>query len=721
MNPRFTALIVFIISLLIIPGQIFSQETTKRDTIKNKTEEADTLEYGLQDITVVGTRTKEKIIDIPYSVFSVNKEELNYGKKVSARSVLADVPGLFLQSRYGGQDLRVSIRGFGNRSSTGIRGIRILQDGIPESEPDGETVLDAIDFTSLAGVEVVKGNLSSLYANAPGGVIDFKTDYHFNQNYAATYNQVGKFGFRQNGFKLGLKNSDNRFYISYYYRNLDGYRKHSEEDQHLLNAIYEGYLGTRTSITLLGNYVDGFNRLPGPLTKAEYESDPLMASPLAVAKDFRRITKKGRLAVKYLTGFGAPDENEIEIDAFGGIKELTKVDNDSYTLSTRYSLGSLTRYTNRGHILNFNNVFTTGFDFAFQSGPVNAFENIAGNRDISVKDSYDASLSSVGFYFLNHINFINDKLGLFISSRYDISSYKKNTFQPFGRIDSAVVFSGLTPKVGINFKLIPEIALYTSYGLSYDFPALSELDITSDYRFPTKYTLNQILEPQRSQNLEVGIKGNIINPGSEFMNKIIFDITYFHYIISDELVPSIISYDQILLFKNAAKTRRDGIEIGVTTHPFEETEMTVNYTYTDFKYSSYKTTISTASADNLFVDYSGNYEPSVPQQIVNFIFNYEFELNDELSGLLQWDCDYLSKLYVDDANSETSPAYFYGNIMGGITYQGKLFSAVLYAGINNIFDKKYIGFINTNDYLQRYYEPGEPRSFYSGINIHMNL
>jgi iron complex outermembrane receptor protein len=194
-----TCALIFLLSI-----HLFPQEEEK--------EKADTLEYGLEEVTIVGTRTKEKIIDIPYSVFSVEKKELMFGKKVSAKSVLADVPGLFLQSRYGTSDLRVSIRGFGNRSNTGIRGVRILQDGIPESEPDGESVLDAIDFTSLGGVEVVKGNLSSLYANAPGGVIDFKTDIYFPDQYVSTNNQLGQYGFRQNGFKVGLKNDDNRFF-----------------------------------------------------------------------------------------------------------------------------------------------------------------------------------------------------------------------------------------------------------------------------------------------------------------------------------------------------------------------------------------------------------------------------------------------------------------------------------------------------------------------------
>ena len=695
--------------ILLLSIQLFPQEEEK----------ADTLEYGLEEVTIVGTRTKEKIIDIPYSVFSVEKKELMFGKKVSAKNVLADVPGLFLQSRYGTSDLRVSIRGFGNRSNTGIRGVRILQDGIPESEPDGESVLDAIDFTSLGGVEVVKGNLSSLYANAPGGVIDFKTDIYFSDQYVSTNNQLGQYGFRQNGFKVGLKNDDNRFFLSYYYRNLDGYRKHSNEYKHLVNSVYEGYLGTRSSITVLGNYLNSFNRIPGSLTREEYESDPFMVSPIAEAFNFRRATKKGRLAVKYRTGFGPIDANELEIIGYGGIKELEKVDNEFYTLSTRYSLGALIRYANRSTILDRNNTFTTGMDYAYQSGPITAFDNFAGNQDLSVRKDYDSKVSNIGFYFLDHYNIIERKLDLFISSRYDLSVFSNNIFIPTRNegfyIDSSRVFSAFTPKIGINFKIVPDIALYTSYGLSYDFPALSELIVNIQNSI---YSLNQNLDPSKSNNFELGIKGNLFNTNSDFMKKVIFDITGFYYKITDEIIPFTIQNNSY--FRNVAKTNRFGVEVGIKTEPFEETEMVINYTYTSFKYDEFRDSNYTPSGI-VKVDYSGNYEPSVPKHIVNFIFNYDFEITDDISGLLQWDCDYIAKLYVDDANSATTPDYFYGNIMLGGAYNTDIIGLVFYAGVNNIFDKRYVGFVNINDFYGRYYETGEPRSFYSGLNVNLKF
>ncbi|MCX6163569.1 MAG: Plug domain-containing protein, partial [Ignavibacteriae bacterium] len=193
---------LFILTFFLNSIYIYSQE---------KKEKEDSLKYETEELVITGTRTLEKIIDIPYSVFRVDKKELQFGKKVSAKNVLADVPGLFLQSRYGNKEIRVTIRGYGTRSNSGVRGVKILQDGIPESEPDGETVIDAVDFTSLGGVEVVKGNLSSIYGNSPGGVVNFISDLYFPKNFVTTANQFGNYGLFQNGLKFGIRTNDYRF------------------------------------------------------------------------------------------------------------------------------------------------------------------------------------------------------------------------------------------------------------------------------------------------------------------------------------------------------------------------------------------------------------------------------------------------------------------------------------------------------------------------------
>lgn len=104
---------------------------------KNQTDTVKT--YTVDEVVVTGTRTVKKIIDIPYAVERIDESQYKFNRKNSIDDVLGTVPGLFLQNRYGNHDVRISIRGFGSRSNSGIRGVRILLDGIPESEPDGQT------------------------------------------------------------------------------------------------------------------------------------------------------------------------------------------------------------------------------------------------------------------------------------------------------------------------------------------------------------------------------------------------------------------------------------------------------------------------------------------------------------------------------------------------------------------------------------------------------
>jgi outer membrane receptor protein involved in Fe transport len=158
------------------------------------------------------------------------------------------------------------------------------------------------------------------------------------------------------------------------------------------------------------------------------------------------------------------------------------------------------------------------------------------------------------------------------------------------------------------------------------------------------------------------------------------------------------------------------MELGFMCEPFEGVELTTNYTLTDFKYKDYRAVIQGPSG-NYLEEYSENYVPSIPRHILNLILNFELELSEDVNGLLQWDCDYLSKMYTNDLNTASSSGYFYGNVMGGINFTFGKINTILYLGVNNIFDKRYVGYININDYYGRYYETGEPRSFYSGLNI----
>ncbi|HWA05994.1 MAG TPA: Plug domain-containing protein, partial [Ignavibacteria bacterium] len=220
---------LLVFAMMFYTAPVLSQEDEDEDEeYEMKEELQDSTKKkvtALEEIVVTGTRTEKMIIDIPYSVFRVNKKEFTFGRDLNAKDILQDVPGLFIQTRYG-SEVRISIRGFGTRSNTGVRGIRILQDGVPESEPDGETTMDAVDYTSLGGVEVVKGNLSSLYPNSPGGVVNFLSDLNFTKSFLKLVSIAGEYKLYQGGLRLGLVGNNNKFFLSHTYKSYTGFRPH---------------------------------------------------------------------------------------------------------------------------------------------------------------------------------------------------------------------------------------------------------------------------------------------------------------------------------------------------------------------------------------------------------------------------------------------------------------------------------------------------------------
>lgn len=679
-------------------------------------ERGDSLKYEIQELTITGTRTLKRMIDIPYSVFRVDRKELSYGKKVSAKDLLQDVPGLFLQNRYGNTDLRISLRGYGTRSNSGIRGVRILQDNIPVSETDGQTVVDEIDFNALGGVEVVKGNISSLYANAPGGVINFFTDLYFPQNFIKTSNQAGSHGLKQTDERIGIKTDNYRFTMSYNYKNVDGFRPHSSEYSNLANGVFEGYIGSKSTISILGNYVRSIIKLPGSLTQEEYNADPFQSYTLAVSQDLKRITKKGRLAARFKTFLGKDENNEVEVTAFGGVKNLEQADILSYTELNRYTAGSFLRFRNKTKIAKHENDFNIGFDYAFQTGPSAEYDNIGGQKGLTLNSNIDDKVSNLGVYFYEQFGIIKDKFDIYLSGRYDKFIYERNNLVYTGVKDTSRNFEKFTPKIALNFKLTPVIALYTSFGLGFDVPSASELNNYLLSSNQGRTTLNPDLDPQKSKNFEIGIKGNLVNKKrGEWLRKMFFDVTFFNYDISDDIVPFSIAGKTY--FRNAAKTNRTGLEIGFKSEPVERVDLMINYIFTNFKYKEYDAWVFDTLGISTHQDYSDNKMPSYPSHMVNFILEYEYEISKHIEGLLIFDCDYVTKMFVDDKNSQSTSPYFYSNPMAGINLSFGHVNILGFVGASNIFDKRFVGFINTNDFYGRFYEPGEPRNVYGGINI----
>ncbi|OGU77883.1 MAG: hypothetical protein A2V93_02705 [Ignavibacteria bacterium RBG_16_34_14] len=723
MEMRILNFIIYPLVILILIS--FSQTLSQtKDSLKNENPDIkpDTLKYETDEVVVTATRVQKKIIDIPYPVVRLKNTQYKYDRKVSISDVMGTVPGLLMQSRYGNHDVRISIRGFGSRSNSGIRGVRILLDGIPESEPDGQTRIEAIDFNSLGSIEVVKGNSSSLYTNAPGGVVNFISDINFPSTFLVNYNEIGDFGLRRNGVKVGIRTDNLGFVASYTYHNYQGYRDHSEDYWHIFNSFLETKPGEYSNLQTMFYFADGLIRLPGSLKKEEYEMNPRAAAKNETDFDYRRISKKGRLGLRYTTAFGETFNNELEVTSYGTIKYFERAQRD-YRIFNRYGLGGSARWVNKSIFFGLDNEFSFGGDLFYQTGPIETYKNIGGQRSDNLDALTDETIGNVGIFFQNSTGLIKNILSLLITGRYDKVVFdQKNQINQYQ--NDVRRFVDFTPKAALNFKLTPYIAIYTSYGLSFDSPAGNELD---NYLFllrpgdPNKL-LNPDLKAQKSKNFEIGIKGNLISE-SYFFRNIVFELTFFNSIIENEIVPFEV-YTSVF-YRNSAKTKRRGLEAGFDAEIIPGLNLKTAYTYSGFEYDKYLLeSIKQDSLGNIYfplTDFSGNKVPSVPEHNLTASLSYTQRISDYITGFIKVTGISISEMYVDDANSDKTPAYSLLNFNLGFDMIFNQFNLIISGGMNNITDEKYVSFININSTSGRFYETGEPRNYFASLNLGYNF
>lgn len=689
----------------------FAALINAQSNVQDSTKMPDSLSFEAGEIIITGTRPFKKIIDIPYSVTRVSKTDFQYESKISVDDVLGNIPGLFLQSRYGNHDVRISMRGFGSRSNSGIRGVRILMDGIPESEPDGQTRIEAIDFNSIGSIEIIKGNSSSLYTNAPGGIINFINDKNYPSTFFSQFNEFGSYGLRRNGFKTGIRTHNVGLLATYSYHHYKGFRPHSEDYWHIINSVMEVNITPLTNLFVLANFADGIIRLPGSLNKKEYLQDPFMSAKREVDFDFKRISKKGRLALEYNAFLDEQKLNKIELTGYGALKYFERTA-ANYRVINRYGIGSTARFVNKMDVGDISNEFQFGIDLFLQAGPEDAYNNINGKKGDILEGIVEESISNAGFYIQNSTDIIKDKLMLMLTGRYDKVVYDSKNYILESQ-NAKRSFEAFTPKVGLNYKLTPDIAVYTSYGLSFDSPAFNEMD---DYPTDTRPSLqiNPDLQAQKSSNFEVGFKTILRNRGTHLFDDINFEVTFFNSIIKDEIVPFEVGGDYF--YRNSAETNRKGIEAGADLEIIERLRFNLAYTWSDFVYSEYSS-LSINDTASIFTDFSNNIVPSVPKHNLVVSLSYEHPITSVITGFIKGSYLHVSGMYVNDENIDKTEGYNLVNGVAGFNLLFNRFNFLFSGGLNNITNSKYVGFVNINSASGRFYEAGEPRNFYASVNL----
>ncbi|HSG68248.1 MAG TPA: TonB-dependent receptor, partial [Bacteroidales bacterium] len=564
----------------------------------------------------------------------------------------------------------------------------------------------------IGRIEIAKGNSSSLYTNAPGGVVNFINDMDFHRSFVMQFNQFGSFGMHRNGLKVGVRTDKYGLLNTYSYHNYDGYREHNSEYWHILNTVVETTPSDNTSLKILFYYVDGMIRLPGSLTKEEFEEDPWQADPRSVDRDQKRLSTKGRLGIRYDAKFGRKLNHEIELTTYATIKYFERTSRD-YRIISRNGLGLSARYVNKSRIGRSENEFSVGGDLLFQPARTEYYDNISGTKGDQLQQLVNEKIGNTGFYFSNNFEILDDRFYVLLTGRYDNVTYRLREETLPSREDDRD-FGAFTPKLAFNYKISKWMSAYTSFGLSFDSPAKNELESVDPGML-----YNKELQAEESKNFELGIKGLAFESERDFFRRVLFEATLFNIWIDNEIIPFEVFGD--VFFRNAANTNRRGLEAGAGLEIYRDLNFTFAYTFSDFEYQAYAAkTIEIDDLGNITEeerDFSGNIVPSVPRHNLYLALSYSYPFHRNISGFGKLSYMGVSGLWVDDANSDQTSAYQLLNGVLGLDMRFRDFNILLSGSMNNMLDELYVGFTNTNSADRRFYEAGEPRNYFVSVNL----
>ena len=663
-------------------------------------------------VTITATRHKEMLIRAPLAVTVVGRKELENRRGYSLDEVLRAVPGVFAESRYGTSDVRLLIRGFGargagDRSNAGTsRGVRVLLDGIPETEPDGRTSFDLVDLASARRVEVVRSNASALYGNAAGGVVDITTVGFADRQFAAASQMAGSFGLKRTVLDAGTKVGAGSVNATFTNTSQDGWRAHSDARRSLFSSAYVANPSPATTARLFLTAANDLFHIPGPLTLAEAEATPRSANATYAARDERRYNRVGRIGVTVDHDLAA--NSSLSAMMFYNPKVLQRSERGTFRDFNRYHLGGNMVFraeSNLGDAIRGSTII--GADGAYQDGTILFYSlTPAGTRGTTLLDNKGEGATNTGVFAQQGFAF-SDRVTLELGARYDDIKYNyRNFITP--QINAAKSFERVTPKIGVSFLATPTHSFYANLGGGVEAPAGNETDPAGTFGQDTVVAINPLLEAIRSTTYELGTK-HVVDVGRAYLGSVSYDAALYRTEVRNEIIP----YRGGRFYFTAGKVRREGAELGTGIEGVRGFSLRGSMTWSRNRYTEYVVDSVHYGNPGRFANYAGNDVAGLPDVFYGISVSHDISLGVPLSARL--DARGVGDYFLDDANSVSVPGYQTLDLtlalrpvgMGRASLSG-------FVTVSNLFDRQFIGSAYTNPDIVSgaavAYEPGTPRS-----------
>ncbi|MGN6312690.1 MAG: TonB-dependent receptor family protein [Rhodanobacteraceae bacterium] len=669
----------------------------------------------LQTIVVTGTPVAQPAFDVPASVSAVRLNgEGGDQPGVNASEALRQVPGVLARDRQNyAQDEQISIRGFGARSTFGVRGVRLYTDGIPATMPDGQGQVSHFDLGSADRVEVLRGPFSALYGNSSGGVIQLFTA----DGSDPPQQRVSAQASRYDTFHL---DADARGLIGGFGYNVDvshfstgGYRRHSRARRDNANAKLTFATHGGGKLTLLANSV----RLPQAqdpqgLTWSQYLADPRQAAPSSLTFDTRKSVHQNQGGAVYEQPLD--DRQQVRVLAYYGQRDITQFlsvpvfaeasplsSGGVVDLGTKYG-GVDARWIWNGELAGRTLQFTAGVSWDREDQHRLGYENFAGDvlgvvgalRRNEQDDVYDLDEYAQAVWQFAPL------WSLIAGARHSSVHFStKDTYITATNPDDSgrVTYGATDPVAGLLFDANPYWHLYASFGRGFETPTFNELGYRADGGAGLAFNLR----PARSDNAEIGSKWRWGGGGK-------LDLALFQSETRNELAVFSSSGGRTT-YQNIGRARRRGAEVDLDLPLADLWRLQVAYTWLDARF----TQASGCDPVTGCAVAAGARIPGVPKNI----FDGSLRWGGDTGWHAGLDVSAVSAVAVNDANRAHAPGHaLIGADLGYIAHRG---GAALspFLRLDNLFDRRYIGSVIVNDANGRYFEPGPGRSVMVGLSV----
>lgn len=683
----------------------------------------------LDPVIVTGSRVEHSSFDLPVALTVVAADAISADQpRVNASEALASVPGISVQNRQNyAQDLQISSRGFGARSAFGVRGVRLIADGIPASMPDGQGQAATFNLDRAERIEVMRGPLSAIYGNHAGGVIQLFTPDGKGAPSISSSFVAGSYGTHKSDLSAQGETRGVGYVIDTSHFASDGYREHSaaSRDQSLLKLTFRP--SSDGKLSFVANSFRQQADDPQGVQWREFRANPKSVAWDATRNNYPALAYNTRKTIEHTQGglnyehrFG---DNTLQLSAYAGQRSTIQYQS--------IPVGAQSNPAHAGGIIDFDRDFsglsarwigrqalaggrlttTLGVDYEQSSddrrgyenfigsgSPANCVANLCGVKGALRRQERDR-VASFDQYLQSEWQ--GERWTLSGGLRHSHLAFKVDDHYLANGDDSGrVSYDKTTPTLGALYRLDEAVNLHVSVARGFEAPTFNEMFYSGGGG-----SLNLGLKPSTSTHFEAGIKAMLGNHSR-------LDLAVFRIRTDNELVV-LSSTGGRTAYQNAGPTTRQGIELALDSHWTDDLNSRVAYTWLDARYDDSFSFQSGTPAVTRTVN-AGNRLPGVAAQNLFGELLWKHRASGLHAGI---EAIARGKVYVEDTNTDqAAPGYAIANLRAGIDRRFGPLKLATFVRLNNVFDRQYVGSVIVGDSNGRYYEAAPGRNWLAGVS-----